>query len=89
MLRISYNIFFIPSVVPQLVALHFLSFYLLDLTVVNMYRLYLHCLGNVCRDCAQQTFIIHLQFKMGLCEAFLEGWESQDVNLQNLVPLSL
>ena len=40
-------------------------FSLLDITLVNMYIIYLHCDYNINRSWAQQTPIIHLQFKQG------------------------
>ena len=52
-----------------------------------MYIVNLHCLGNVCHGHVQQTPMIHLQFKMRLYEALLDGWKSQDMNPQALAPL--
>ena len=64
---------------------HHIFFFLLDLTMVNMYIIYLHCLQNVDCSRAQQTPMTHLQFKIGLCDALLKGRKSRDVNPQDLV----
>ena len=46
---------------PLMVASYFI--FLLDVTVVNMYIIYLDCLANVSRGRALVTSMIHLQIK--------------------------
>ena len=54
-------------------------FFLLDLIVVNMYIIYLHCFHNVSKEQGFKKLpMIHLQFKLGLCEALLLRWEVGD-----------
>jgi hypothetical protein len=55
---------------------HRIFFFLLDMTVVNMYIIYVECVKNLWVPRLPMT---HLQFKMGLCEALLEGWSMRDL----------
>ena len=41
-------------------------------------------LENVNQGRAQATPMTHLQFRMSLCEALLEGWEMRDVYAHDL-----
>jgi hypothetical protein len=48
------------------------SLFLLDRTVVNMFIIYL----AECKRTSQKP-VSHLQFRIKLCEAFLQNWEPQ------------
>jgi hypothetical protein len=57
---------------------HRILFFLLDMTIVNMYVIYL---AHVKNSRERRTPMTHLQFKANLCEALLDGWE-----MRNFIP---
>jgi hypothetical protein len=58
---------------------HRIFFFLLDMTIVNMYIVYL---AHVTYSRSPRTPMIHLQFKVGLCEALLDGWQMRNELLE-------
>ena len=66
---------------------HHIFFFLLDVTVVNMYIIYLASFTNVnCRRVQEVTPMTHLQFKQGMCEALLEDWVTRTREPRDLLP---
>jgi uncharacterized short protein YbdD (DUF466 family) len=54
---------------------HYIFFFLLDMTIVNMYIVYLAHMKNSRQGRIPMT---HLQFKVSLCEALLDGWKKRN-----------
>ena len=63
---------------------HCIFYFLFDSTTVNMYIIYLGCFNNVNQGRPRCIPMIHLEFKMELCKAFLHDWM-----IRNLYPLDL
>jgi hypothetical protein len=53
---------------------HRIFYFLLDMTIVNMYIMYLSILG---RQRVQKVPITHLQFRSELCRALLQNWQGR------------
>jgi hypothetical protein len=54
---------------------HRIFYFLLDMTIVNMYIMYLSILG---RQRIRKVPITHLQFRTELCRALLQNWKGRD-----------
>jgi hypothetical protein len=54
---------------------HCIFYFLLDMTIVNMYIMYLSILG---RQRLRKVPITHLQFRTELCHALLQNWNRRD-----------
>ena len=67
---------------------HCIFFFLLDLTVVNTYIIYLHYCQDVPRIQLIGTPLTHLEFKMGLYKALLQDWSMQQFHPSDLPPPS-
>jgi hypothetical protein len=57
---------------------HHIFFFLLDMTIVNIYIIYA---AHVKNSREARMPMMHLQFKVGLCAALLDGWE-----MRNFIP---
>jgi hypothetical protein len=66
---------------------HRIFFFLLDLSVVNMYIYYLNCVQHVNERRRPLTPMTHLQFKKGLCEALLHGWPRKTTHPTDFPPV--
>jgi hypothetical protein len=54
---------------------HCIFYFLLDMTIVNMYIMYLSILG---RQRLRKVPITHLQFRTELCHALIQNWNRRD-----------
>lgn len=61
-------------------------FFLLDVTVVNMYIIYLDIVANGNPQLGQRTPMTHLQFKQGLCKALLANWPGRTAVPHDIPP---
>ena len=65
---------------------HCIFFFLLNLIVVNIYIIHLHCFEILCCEWRQQTPMTYLRFKLGLCHVLLNGWAIRIPIPHDLVP---
>ena len=65
---------------------HRIFYFLLDLTVINMYIYYLACVEKFNVRRVPVTPMTHLQFKKGLREALLVGWPMRSTKPTDIPP---